>query len=72
MFQECQKIIRLKSLDSKSDVMTVAKEVLDKCKLIHQSKLTEVQHLISYLKARKRSDLKNGMHYFLSLLLFFF
>ena len=59
-FKECQKIIRLKSLDAKSDVPTVAKEVLDKCKLIHQSKLTEVQHLISYLKARKRSDTKAG------------
>lgn len=56
--KECQKIIRLKSLDAKTDVATVAKEVLDKCKIIHQSKLTEVQHLISYLKGRKRPDAK--------------
>ena len=47
--QECQKIIRLKSLDAKSDVATVAKEVLDKCKLIHQSKLTEEWSLMSHI-----------------------
>lgn len=55
VFQECQKIIRLKSLDSNTDVAALAKEVVDKCKLIHPSKLSEVQHLISYLLTRKDS-----------------
>uniref|UniRef100_A0A0P4W987 Kinesin-associated domain-containing protein n=1 Tax=Scylla olivacea TaxID=85551 RepID=A0A0P4W987_SCYOL len=51
--KECQKIIRLKSLDSNTDVAVLAREVVDKCKLIHPSKLGEVQHLISYLLSRK-------------------
>ena len=51
--QECQKIIRLKSLDGNTDVGVLAREVVDKCKLIHPSKLGEVQHLISYLLSRK-------------------
>ncbi|KAG7176251.1 Kinesin-associated protein 3-like, partial [Homarus americanus] len=51
--KECQKIIRLKSLDNNTDVSALAREVVDKCKLIHPSKLNEVQHLISYLLSRK-------------------
>ncbi|XP_068216893.1 kinesin-associated protein 3 isoform X3 [Palaemon carinicauda] len=51
--KECQKIIRLKSLDSNTDVAALAKEVVEKCKLIHSSKLSEVQHLITYLLSRK-------------------
>lgn len=53
--QECQKIIRLKSLDSNTDVAVLAREVVDKCKLIHPSKLGEVQHLIGYLLSRKEA-----------------
>ncbi|CAL4237307.1 unnamed protein product, partial [Meganyctiphanes norvegica] len=51
--KECQKIIRLKSLDSKTDVNALAREVVDKCKLIHSSKLSEVEHLITYILTRK-------------------
>ncbi|KAK8721272.1 hypothetical protein OTU49_012869, partial [Cherax quadricarinatus] len=50
---ECQKIIRLKSLDNNTDIAVLAREVVDKCKLIHPSKLNEVQHLITYLLSRK-------------------
>ncbi|XP_050693389.1 kinesin-associated protein 3-like isoform X2 [Eriocheir sinensis] len=57
--KECQKIIRLKSLDSNTDVAVLAKEVVDKCKLIHPSKLGEVQHLIGYLLSRKEAG-KDG------------
>ncbi|XP_071530765.1 kinesin-associated protein 3 isoform X1 [Panulirus ornatus] len=57
--KECQKIIRLKSLDNNTDVAALAREVVDKCKLIHPSKLSEVQHLISYLLSRKDSG-KDG------------
>ncbi|XP_045119018.1 kinesin-associated protein 3-like isoform X2 [Portunus trituberculatus] len=57
--KECQKIIRLKSLDSNTDVAVLAREVVDKCKLIHPSKLGEVQHLISYLLSRKECS-KDG------------
>ncbi|XP_047491203.1 kinesin-associated protein 3-like isoform X2 [Penaeus chinensis] len=53
--KECQKIIRLKSLDDNTDIAALAREVVDKCKLIHPSKLSEVQHLISYLLTRKEN-----------------
>ncbi|KAK3889150.1 hypothetical protein Pcinc_006727 [Petrolisthes cinctipes] len=57
--KECQKIIRLKSLNNNTDVAALAQEVVDKCKLIHPSKLSEVQHLISYLLTRKETG-KDG------------
>ena len=54
--QECQKIIRLKSLNESTNVAVLAREVVDKCKLIHPSKINEVQHLISYLLTRKEPE----------------
>ncbi|EEB13642.1 Kinesin-associated protein, putative [Pediculus humanus corporis] len=51
--KEYQKIIRLNSLNAKTDCSALAKEVVDKCSLIHHSKLNEVEHLIRYLKNRK-------------------
>lgn len=50
--QECQKIIRLRSLNSGTDVAALAREVVEKCSLIHHSKLAEVEQLIFYLKQR--------------------
>lgn len=54
--QECQKIIRLKSLNADTNVSLLAKEVIEKCSLIHESKLREVEQLIYYLQNRKTSD----------------
>lgn len=51
--KECQKIIRLKSLDSQTDISALAKEVINKCKLIHPSKFAEVEQLLYYLQNRK-------------------
>ena len=51
--KECQKIIRLKSLDAQTDISALAKEVINKCKLIHPSKLAEVEQLLYYLQNRK-------------------
>ena len=51
--KECQKIIRLKSLNSQTDISALAKEVINKCKLIHPSKLPEVEQLLYYLQNRK-------------------
>lgn len=56
-------IIRLKSLDNSTDVAALAREVVDKCKLIHPSKLSEVQHLISYLLTRKETT-RGELHKF--------
>ena len=51
--KECQKIIRLKSLNSSTDITSLASEVIAKCKLIHPSKLAEVEQLLYYLQNRK-------------------
>ena len=51
--KECQKIIRLKSLNNQTDISTLANEVITKCKLIHPSKLPEVEQLLFYLQNRK-------------------
>ncbi|KAL3871441.1 hypothetical protein ACJMK2_039438 [Sinanodonta woodiana] len=53
--KECQKIIRVKSLNANSDLSALAKEIIDKCKLIHPSKLPEVEQLLYYLQNRKET-----------------
>lgn len=54
--KECQKIIRLKSLNADTNVSLLAKEVIEKCSLIHESKLKEVEQLIYYLQNRRPND----------------
>ena len=56
--RECQKIIRLKSLNSSTDITALANEVITKCKLIHPSKLPEVEQLLFYLQNRKEKTPK--------------
>lgn len=51
--RDCQKIIRLKGLNFDTDCASLAEDVINKCPLIHRSKLLDVEHLISYLKNRK-------------------
>ena len=60
IFQECQKIIRLKSLNADTNVTLLAKEVIEKCSLIHESKLHEVEQLIYYLQNRKTNSEGNN------------
>jgi len=43
----------VKTLNEKSDVKALAKEIIDKCKLIHPSKVLEVEQLLFYLQNRK-------------------
>ena len=45
--------IRVKSLNANTDIATLAKEIIDRCKLIHPSKLPEVEQLLYYLQNRK-------------------
>lgn len=54
--KDCQRIIRLKSLNSKTDCLALAKEVVEKCDLIHASQLQEIEQIIYYLKNRKEPD----------------
>lgn len=52
--KKCQKIIRFHSLNTATNCSALAKDVIDKCKLIHPSKLDEVQHLLRYLQYRNQ------------------
>uniref|UniRef100_A0A493U292 Kinesin associated protein 3 n=1 Tax=Anas platyrhynchos platyrhynchos TaxID=8840 RepID=A0A493U292_ANAPP len=51
--KECQKIIRLKSLNANTDIASLARKVVEECKLIHPSKLAEVEQLLYYLQNRR-------------------
>ncbi|GCC30965.1 hypothetical protein chiPu_0009419 [Chiloscyllium punctatum] len=53
--KECQKIIRLKSLNANTDITSLARKVVEECKLIHPSKLAEVEQLLYYLQNRRGS-----------------
>lgn len=59
--KNCQKIIRLKSLNKNSDCAALAKEVVNKCSLIHPSKIADVEHLIYFLQSRKENVFTDGM-----------
>ncbi|KAM7387808.1 hypothetical protein PAMP_024021 [Pampus punctatissimus] len=54
--KECQKIIRLKSLNANTDTSSLARKVVQECRLIHSSKLREVEQLLFYLQNRKESN----------------
>ncbi|KAL1022826.1 hypothetical protein UPYG_G00032860 [Umbra pygmaea] len=54
--KECQKIIRLKSLSANTDIGSLARKVVEECRLIHPAKLPEVEQLLFYLQKRKNPD----------------
>uniref|UniRef100_A0A2M4A7L9 Putative kinesin associated protein kap n=1 Tax=Anopheles triannulatus TaxID=58253 RepID=A0A2M4A7L9_9DIPT len=54
--KDCQRIIRLKSLNSKTDPAVLAREVVEKCDLIHRSQLSDIEQIIYYLKNRKNAE----------------
>ncbi|XP_068564073.1 kinesin-associated protein 3-like [Cebidichthys violaceus] len=54
--KECQKIIRLKSLNAHTDTSSLAQKVVAECRLIPSSKLREVEQLLFYLQNRKQSN----------------
>ncbi len=51
-------------MNANTDVSKLAKEVVDKCKLIHPSKLLEVEQLLYYLQNRKENKITStdGKH----------
>ena len=55
--------IRVKSLNANTDISTLAKEIIEKCKLIHPSKLPEVEQLLYYLQKRKEGDNKGKKNF---------
>ena len=50
--------IRLRNLDANTDISALAQDVIDKCKLIHPSKILEVEQLLYYLQKRKDTSSK--------------
>ncbi|XP_062138534.1 kinesin-associated protein 3 [Drosophila sulfurigaster albostrigata] len=63
--KNCQKIIRLRSLNAKTDPASLAREVVEKCDLIHKSQLNDVEQIIFYLKNRKdnaTNDITDNSH----------
>lgn len=51
----CACSIRLKSLNANTDITSLARKVVEECKLIHPSKLNEVEQLLYYLQNRRDS-----------------
>ncbi|KAJ2999415.1 Kinesin-associated protein 3 [Globomyces sp. JEL0801] len=51
----CQKVIRLKSLTPQSNIEHLAKGIIEKCKLIHPSRFSEVEQILYYLQKRQNS-----------------
>lgn len=54
--------IRLRSLNAGTDIPSLARKVVEECKLIHASKLAEVEHLLLYLQSRKKLSSKSKSH----------
>lgn len=48
--------IRLKSLNANTDTSSLARKVVEECRLIHPSKIREVEQLLFYLQNRKQSN----------------
>ncbi|XP_019620745.1 PREDICTED: LOW QUALITY PROTEIN: kinesin-associated protein 3-like [Branchiostoma belcheri] len=58
--KECQKVIKVKHLNQNSNIALLAREIVEKCKLIHPSKLPEVEQLLYYLQNRKDAPLSSA------------
>lgn len=56
--KEGQKIIRVKSLSPTTDLTALAKKVVEECKLIPTSRLSQVEQLLYYLQNRKSSPVE--------------
>ena len=46
----------MKSLNPNTDISHLARQIIDKCKLIHPSKILEVEQLLFYLQNRKDNN----------------
>ncbi|KPP67790.1 hypothetical protein Z043_113580 [Scleropages formosus] len=57
--KQCHKIIRLKSLNAHTDITSLARKVVEECRLISPSKLPQVEQLLFYLQNRRKTDGKD-------------
>uniref|UniRef100_A0A8C1Y165 Kinesin-associated protein 3b n=1 Tax=Cyprinus carpio TaxID=7962 RepID=A0A8C1Y165_CYPCA len=55
---EEKKYIQLRSLSASTDISALARKVVEECKVIHPSKLVEVEHLPLYLQKREKPSSK--------------
>ena len=55
--------IRVKNLNPSTDIGALARDIIDKCKLIHPSKILEVEQLLFYLQSRKDNEPGQGSMY---------
>lgn len=55
--------IRLKSLNANTDIASLARKVVEECKLIHPSRLAEVEQLLYYLQNRRDASSGKGKWY---------
>jgi hypothetical protein len=51
----------VKSLGPTTDVRALAKEVINRCKLIHPTKLAEVEQLLFYLQNRRDTNIASDV-----------
>lgn len=51
--KSCQKVIKVTSLDQNTNIKKMAKEIIEKYKIIHRSKISEVEQILYYLQKRK-------------------
>ena len=63
--KEGQKVIRLKHLNADSNINFLAKEIVQRCKLIPPSKLPEVEQLLYYLQNRKEAQFAGNIVQFI-------
>jgi Kinesin-associated protein (KAP) len=58
-------------LDETTNIKALAKEIIEKCKLIHPSKIVQVEQLLFYLQNRKDTSPTKGWSFFVTVLFFF-
>ena len=51
--KSCQKAIRIKNLNSNTDIKRLSEVIVEKCSLLHPTKLPELEQLLFYLQTRK-------------------
>ncbi|KAJ3133546.1 hypothetical protein HK101_004446, partial [Irineochytrium annulatum] len=56
-----RKIVRVKSLTATTDLAAMARDIIDKCKVIHPSKLKDVEQVLYYLQQRTLGGGNGGM-----------
>ncbi|ESN90663.1 hypothetical protein HELRODRAFT_70921 [Helobdella robusta] len=54
--KQCQKVVKVGAMGENTDIKLMAKNIIDKCKLIHPSKQPEIEQLLYYLQKRKVSS----------------